>query len=98
MNPLGHELRVIWQVALADFRERTRRYPFLVSLLLCGWLAYTVYIDITQVILGTNVGYFNSAWTAGTLAIIANTALSLVGFFLVKNTIERDERTRTGQL
>jgi hypothetical protein len=97
-NQAASELRVIWQVGLADFRERTRRYPFLVAVIVCAWLCYTVYADITQVTLGTAYGYFNSAWTAATLAIIASTSLSLMGFFLVKNTIERDEQTRTGQL
>ncbi len=98
MNALAGSLRIIWQVALADFRERTRRYPFLVAALVCAWLVYAVYIDAAQVMLGATVGYFNSAWTAATLAIIANTSLSLIGFFLVKNAIERDEQTRTGQL
>ncbi len=32
------------------------------------------------------------------VAVVANLVLSLVGFFLVKNTIERDEQTRVGPL
>jgi hypothetical protein len=95
---LAQELHVIWQVALADFRERTRRYPFLVSFLFCAWLSATIYAAKTQVTLGENYGYFNSAWSSVVVAVVANMVLSLVGFFLVKNTIERDEQTRVGPL
>jgi len=98
MTSVAQELHIIWQVALADYRERTRRYPFLVSFLFCAWLSSTIYADKTQVSLGANFGYFNSAWSAAVVAVVANTVLSLVGFYLVKNTIERDEQTRVGPL
>ena len=57
-----------------------------------------IYADKTQVTLGENYGYFNSAWSSVVVAVVANMVLSLVGFFLVKNTIERDEQTRVGPL
>lgn len=98
MNAIARELRMVWQVALADYRERTRRYPFMVAFLFCAWLSSTIYTDKTQVTLGENFGYFNSPWSSAVTAILANMVLSLAGFFLVKNAIERDEQTRVGAL
>lgn len=98
MRAAARQLHIIWQVALADYRERTRRYPFLVALLFCAWLSSTIYTDKTQVTLGANFGYFNSAWSTAVIAVLANMVLSLVGFFLVKNTIECDEQSRVGPL
>jgi hypothetical protein len=95
---LTRELHIVWQVALADYRERTRRYPFMVAFLFCAWLSSTIYTDKTQVTLGENFGYFNSAWSTVVTAVLANMVLSLAGFFLVKNTVERDEQSRVGPL
>lgn len=92
------ELHIVWQVALADYRERTRRYPFMVAFLFCAWLSSTIFTDKTQVTLGESFGYFNSAWSAVVTAVLANMVLSLAGFFLVKNTVERDEQSRVGPL
>ena len=92
------QLNTIWKVAQADYRERTRRYPSWVALVGCAWMAYMIYLDKSQVTLGENYGYFNSAWSTGVVAIMANTVLTLFGFFVVKNTIERDEQTRVGML
>lgn len=92
------QFRVIWQVGLADYRERSRRYPFWVVMVGCAWLAYMIYLDKAQVTLGESYGYFNSAWSTGVVVVMTNTVLTLFGFFVAKNTIERDERTRVGML
>ncbi len=98
MTAAASQLHVIWQIAQADYRERTRRYPFWVVIAGCAWMAYMIYLDKAQVTLGENYGYFNSAWSTGVVAMMTNTVLTLFGFFVVKNTIERDERTRVGVL
>ena len=92
------QLNTIWKVAQADYRERTRRYPFWVAMVGCAWMAYMIYLDKAQVTLGENYGYFNSAWSTGVVVIMTNTVLTLFGFFVVKNTLERDEQTRVGVL
>ncbi len=92
------QLNTIWKVAQADYRERTRRYPFWVAVVGCAWMAYIIYLDKAQVTLGENYGYFNSAWSTGVVVIMTNTVLTLFGFFVVKNTLERDEQTRVGVL
>ena len=95
---IAPQLNTIWKVAEADYRERTRRYPFWVVMVGCAWMAYMIYLDKSQVTLGENYGYFNSAWSTGVVAIMTNTVLTLFGLFVVKNAIERDEQTRVGML
>ena len=40
----------------------------------------------------------NSAWIGIQMALVVSTFVSLIGFYLVKNCIERDERTGVGQI
>jgi hypothetical protein len=50
------------------------------------------------VALGDYRGVYNSAWIGSSLALSTVLFLSLPGFYLVKNTIERDDRTGVGQI
>lgn len=43
-------------------------------------------------------GVYNSAWIGAMVAIAASLTLSLAGFYLVKETIKRDEETGVGQI
>lgn len=95
---MSERLHTVWQIALADFRERTRRSPFFVALVSCAWMAYMVYSGKAEVTVGANFGFFNSAWCAAVMAMMANTVLSLFAFFVVKNTVERDDRLAVGRL
>ncbi|EPD81214.1 hypothetical protein [Paenibacillus sp. HGF7] len=94
--------KITYQVALADFLERTRRFSFLVTLGLTILAAYlfvppsdagyvTLYFEEFR-------GIYNSAWVGGTTAVSTSLFLSFFGFFLVRNGIERDKRTRVGQI
>ena len=91
-------LRVIYHVARADFLERTRSYGFLLTLAAMGYLVYQTAQG--QVILQVDRyrGIFNSAWLGTMMALITSLQLSLVGLYLVKNTLARDERTRVGRI
>jgi hypothetical protein len=86
----------------ADFLERTRRYSFLITLGLTIFAAY-LYLppssaDYLTLGLGNYRGVYNSAWIGGAMAVLCSALLSLPVFYLVKNTIERDEQTRVGQI
>jgi len=48
--------------------------------------------------LGGYCGFTNSAWFGAFLATVATTFFSLVGFYIVRNCIQRDEQTRVGQI
>jgi hypothetical protein len=102
-------LRILYQLAYADFSERVRRYSFLIVLgltILAGY-AFVPSSDAHYVAgallhdtegLYCFRGVYNSAWVGTNVALTSLIFLSLVGFYLVKNTIERDQRTGVGQV
>jgi len=97
-----NNLNAIFHLARADFLERTRRYSFLVTLVLIVFMAY-VYVPsshagyITLSVDGAR-GVYNSAWVANLVAILVGITMPGLGFFLVKNAITRDTETGVGQI
>ena len=97
-----NKLNVIYHLARADFLERTRRYSFLVTLVLIVFMAYS-YVpsrDAAYITLSVDGarGLYNSAWIGSLVAILTGLTLPLIGFYLVKNAVERDTQTRVGQI
>lgn len=90
--------RKLYHLALADFRERTRRYSFLIVMGLVALLGYSVYTGDAGLTLGDYQGVLNSAWIGAQMTLVLTVALSLLGFYLVKNSIERDTQTGVGQI
>jgi hypothetical protein len=83
----------------ADFLERSRRYSFLVTLASALYLAYAVATEKVWIVVGNGYrGVYNSAWIGALMAICCSTFLSLVGFYIVKNSVQRDVDTRVGQI
>src|SRR5512142_704797 len=91
MNALYHLIR-------ADFLERVRRYNFLLVLALTIYLGFAINRGDFYLQLDGYRGVLNSAWVGGMMAASAVLLLSLFGFYLVKNAIERDIDTRVGQI
>jgi hypothetical protein len=91
-------LRVVWHLAKADFLERVRRPGFLITLGLAVYLGYVVSAGQLKLWLGDYRGVYNSAWVGLLMALVANMFLSLAGFYVVKNAVERDRRTGVGQI
>jgi hypothetical protein len=91
-------VRALWALSLADLRERTRRYSFLVTLIFGVYLGYAVVTGLIQLRLGDTRGVFNSAWVGAVMSAVATTFLALVGFYVVKDAVERDRRTGVGQI
>lgn len=100
-------MRVLYHLALADFLERARRYSFLLI------LAAVIYLGVLVIngtwflyVMGGGLdmsslryrGEFNSAWIGTMTALVTNYVLSLFGFYLVSDCIERDIRTGVGQI
>ncbi|MFE6689390.1 hypothetical protein ACFVFQ_23305 [Streptomyces sp. NPDC057743] len=89
-------------LALADFRDRIRRPGYLAVLAAAVALGYVAVPDpgaqwmIMQV--GDYRGVYNSAYVGMATALAAGLWLTLGGFYLVRNSIERDHRSRVGQL
>jgi hypothetical protein len=95
---LRRELATVLAIARADFRERSRRYAFLVALALTAWLGWLASNGTLRVELGPWRGVIDSAWVGGSLAIVAAAFLSLLGGWLVRGTITRDRATGVGEI
>jgi hypothetical protein len=104
-----NRLRTLYHLVRADLLERVRRNGFLLILgviLLGGYLlappagaSYMVGLHPVEVSTLTYYrGVYNSAWVGSIVAAMTAGLLSLLGFYLVKGAIERDQETRVGQL
>ena len=110
-------LRVVYRMvcirhlAQADFRERVRRYSFLIMLVLTLWVGYLLVPPVDAGYVAGILphdrrsdvdwylrGVYNSAWIGSMVALLASVLLSLPGFYLVKNAVERDRCTGVGEI
>jgi hypothetical protein len=91
-------IRAVYPLARADFLERVRRYSFLVTLLFAVYLGYAAATGKIALRLGDYRGAYTSAWIGANMAMVAACFISLVGFYIVKNAIERDRATRVGEI
>jgi hypothetical protein len=89
---------VLFAMLKADFLERTRRSSFLVTVCLVIYLGYAVNSGQILIKLDAYRGIYNSAWVGSMMALVITFFLGIAGFYLVKNTIERDERSGVGQI
>lgn len=90
--------RILYHLVKADFLERVRRYSFLLTLGFACYLAYAAGTGQIVLRLDTYQGVLNSAWCGSMMTLVSTTFLSLVGFYIVKNSLLRDELTRVGQI
>lgn len=98
MSASTTRIRVLYQMARADFIERVRRYSFLVTLAFTLYLGYLGATGRFHLNLGEYQAAHNAAYIGGFMAYVTAIFLSLAGFYIVKNSIERDQRTRVGQI
>jgi hypothetical protein len=90
---------VLYHMVRADFMERSRRYSFLLTLAGALYLAYGVAAEKIWMVIGSGYrGVYNSAWIGALTAICSSTFISLAGFYVVKNSVQRDIETRVGQI
>ncbi len=90
--------RVLFEMARADFIERVRRYSFLLTMVLSLYFGYAIYAGQVSLQLDRYRGVANSAWLGSVVGLFGSIFLSLVGFYVVKNTIQRDRETRVGRI
>jgi hypothetical protein len=99
MNEVGaSRWHVLLELARADFLERVRRYSFMITLLFAMYFGYLAATGKILMQVGHMRGVYNSAWIGALMSLVATTFLSLAGFYVVKNTIERDRATRVGEI
>ena len=92
------DLRVVYGIARADFLERVRRYSYLITLLFAVYLGYAAGTGRISLRLGDYRGLYTSAWIGAMVSLVATTFVSLVGFYIVKNAVDRDRQTRVGEI
>jgi hypothetical protein len=90
--------RVLYHMVRADFLERVRRYSFLLTLGFAVYLGYAVYSGQVTLRLDKYSGVINSAWLGAVIGLVGTVWGTLVGFYVVKNSIQRDRQTRVGQI
>ena len=94
-----NSVRILYQMVRADFLERIRHYSFLVTLAASLYLAYGVATEKVWIVVGNGYrGVYNSAWIGMLMSTCCSTFLSLAGFYIVKNSVQRDMDTRVGQI
>ena len=92
------QVRAVFAIARADFLERARRYSFFLTLLFAVILGYAAATGKIYMRLGDYRGVYTSAWIGTMVAMVTTCFVSLVGFYIVKNAIDRDRQTGVGQI
>ncbi|GAA2350558.1 hypothetical protein [Dactylosporangium salmoneum] len=89
-------------LALADFRERVRRPAYLLMLISAIGLGLLAVPPVgshwSVLVLGGFRGRYTSSYVGLVTALTSALWLTLVGFYLVRDAVARDERTGVGQL
>jgi hypothetical protein len=95
-------LRALYHLARADFLQRTRSYGFLITL---GMMLYVAYVFVppnhssySTMTINGHRGIYDSAYLGSLMALLISPWLSLAGFYLVKNALDRDLQTGVGQI
>ncbi|PDW00226.1 hypothetical protein [Candidatus Chloroploca asiatica] len=91
MSALAH-------LALADFRERTRRFSFVMIITLAVLLGYQVLDGFFMLRLGAYRGVYNAAWIGMLMAVTLAFFLSLIGFYVTRGNVTLDRQTGVGQI
>ncbi len=90
--------RAIFAIARADFLERTRRYSFFLALLFAVFLGYATTTGKLFIQFDESRGLYTSGWIGTLVALVITCFVSLVGFYIVKNSVDRDRSTGVGQI
>lgn len=90
--------RAFLAIARADFVDRVRRYSFLVTLAATAWLGWLVVRGQVTLRIGSYSGVVNGPWAGALVAVTISVVVSLAGFWIVKNAVQRDRDTRVGEI
>ena len=81
-------------IAAADAAERTRRFAFLIAIAAALYAGYLYVPDVhswyATVAIHRHRGIYDSAFLGAAIAILTSSFLGLVGFYIVRGSVERD--------
>jgi hypothetical protein len=98
--------RALYAIMRACYLNKVRTYRFFIILGLTIVAGY-VFVPAPEANYATlgwgsdtafYRGVYNSAWIGANVAMLTGTFLALLGFYVVNDTIKRDEQTRVGQI
>src|SRR5271168_877488 len=90
--------RVIFGLARADFLERVRRYSFFLTMMFALGLGYGAATGRVSVSMDGFRGVYTSAWIGAMVSLVTTCFVTLVGFYIVKSSVDRDRQTGVGQI
>ena len=90
--------RIILALARADFLERVRRYSFFLTLLFALGLGYGTATGRISVSMDGYRGVYTSAWIGALVALVTTCFVTLIGFYIIKGSVDRDRHTGVGQI
>jgi hypothetical protein len=90
--------RVIFGLARADFLERVRRYSFFLTMMFALGLGYGAATGKISVNMQGYRGVYTSAWIGSLVALITTCFVTLVGFYIIKSSVDLDRQTGVGQI
>ena len=88
----------ILAVARADFLERIRGYSFLVTLLFAVYLGYAAGTGKIILRFDEYRGVYTAGWIGLLVSLVTTSFVSLIGFYIVKNAVDRDRITHVGEI
>ena len=99
-------LHVLYSIMRAGYLNKVRTYRFLIILVLTIVAGYVFvpppdadYVTLAWVSATTLYrGVYNSAWIGAMVAMLTGAFLTLLGFYVVNDSVKRDEETRVGQI
>ena len=101
-----NRLSVLYAIIRTGYLNKVRTYRFLIVLgitIVAGYI-FVPATDANYVTLGWGSsttfyrGVYDSAWIGAMVAMLSGTFLTLSGFYVINDTIKRDEETRVGQI
>ena len=101
-----NRLRALHAIMRAGYLNKVRTYRFLVvlGLTIAAGYVFVPAPDANYVTLGWGTsatfyrGLYDSAWIGTMVALLTGVFLTLAGFYVVNDSIRRDEQTRVGQI
>lgn len=87
-------MNAILAIAGADAAERMRRFAFMVTIAAALYVGY-LYVpsptsSVHSIVIDNHTGIYNSAFYGASLATLTAGFLALIGFYLVRGSVERD--------